>query len=1130
MPITQKSLAKLWTKRVKVLSPNFLTENGILVWNSPGNEARFREFLEQRASTFSGAIPKRGELYQLAKTLGWTTAWNSSKRTELANYVQDQRSDLSLPRWRENFELLTTNRAPLSTLQLSDLKTSMADGIPYTLDIGIAGKPIKKIPFVDLNDAQIDSILSNYYVPDYRMKEDGSDKIESMLVEGIESLTIEPIPRLLAGTRTVGGDVGSWLFYNESGLPLEQNQMYVEGEHHDHENCLISTLRHLGVKETKLTAIKYGIGAMNIDTIPESAIKKITDIIKRPIMIKKLITDKFNVNSRVIGKDHPGEPLVIAIHKHHAFPYVEETPYTRFFLKNIEELKSIDGISKYKYTERRGKSNKFRSKPTKGVNSLLMVKLLCDHNQFTKYRPMGDLTHDSFEAIPSLEDLEEEQRLFMPKDCLEEKKQIIYYADFECATNSETHRRHEGIMVSYCCEDDDDSDVKCLRVRKGDCKDPDQWEKRFMRRFSDELYDDVWSRISPNNPKDYQIIVYFHNAKYDHSIFSKHWFQIGSCEGDGNLYSAKFSFTGSERHGKRITIEVRDSLKFLNMSLKAIPKAMGLETQKGEAIAYNFHNHQNIQCREEILIQEYVDALRSGQTVDKADELEDIFRAIMKGKKTFNSSDYYAEYCILDVKVLRDGLRAFSKLIMDETGLVATRFLTISSIAHQFASNKGCYSMCYETTGNTREYIQASVRGGKVMATKAHRMKRINKVLQDFDGISMYPSAMTREHASKGEIKRGGRESLDFYRSKTHYIVTVKITKINRVLQVPLVCVKNTKGVISYLNEVPEGGVTIILDRIALEDYIKYAEIEFEIEDGIYWNAGTNNGLAKIMNQLHKTRSECKKANPARGNVLKLLMNSTFGKTIQKRHNEETVFKKGDNYLGYVHSNFGQLKSIEEVGCKQIKIVRRKYDAGFSLNHIGGLILSTAKRIMNEVFGIMEDEKMNIYYTDTDSIHMEEDDIKKLKDVFQETYGRELEGEKLGQFHKDFDFKGHRDVVSIRSYFLASKVYCDLLRGVHVETGDVHYTSHYRTKGIRMCGVENELSERFEQSGQEDKPDEYTLEAQEPLMKLFDDMSEEIPIDFVLNPDEGHISFDVSHSGTSTRAVGTFKRCYKFTK
>ena len=63
---------------------------------------------------------------------------------------------------------------------------------------------------------------------------------------------------------------------------------------------------------------------------------------------------------------------------------------------------------------------------------------------------------------------------------------------------------------------------------------------------------------------------------------------------------------------------------------------------------------------------------------------------------------------------------------------------------------------------------------------------------------------------------------------------------------------------------------------------------------------------------------------------------------------------------------------------------------------------------MNEVMCLAEDIDIPIFYQDTDSMHLPEEDVPKLETAFMEKYGRQLNGKELGQFHPDFEMDGQR--------------------------------------------------------------------------------------------------------------------------
>ena len=75
----------------------------------------------------------------------------------------------------------------------------------------------------------------------------------------------------------------------------------------------------------------------------------------------------------------------------------------------------------------------------------------------------------------------------------------------------------------------------------------------------------------------------------------------------------------------------------------------------------------------------------------------------------------------------------------------------------------------------------------------------------------------------------------------------------------------------------------------------------------------------------------------------------------------------------------------------------------FNYAHCGVEILSMSKGIMNEVMTLAEDEGLNIWYQDTDSMHINYEEVNLLACAFKAKYDRDLIGEEMSQFHIDFD-------------------------------------------------------------------------------------------------------------------------------
>jgi hypothetical protein len=102
---------------------------------------------------------------------------------------------------------------------------------------------------------------------------------------------------------------------------------------------------------------------------------------------------------------------------------------------------------------------------------------------------------------------------------------------------------------------------------------------------------------------------------------------------------------------------------------------------------------------------------------------------------------------------------------------------------------------------------------------------------------------------------------------------------------------------------------------------------------------------------------------------------------------------------------------------------------------------------MNEVMCLAEDNGLQIFYQDTDSMHIKDKDISTLSNLFTEKYGRELIGKNMGQFHSDFDIKGCENITARRSIFLGKKSYIDELVGTN-DKGEEVVDYHIRMKGI----------------------------------------------------------------------------------
>jgi hypothetical protein len=114
-----------------------------------------------------------------------------------------------------------------------------------------------------------------------------------------------------------------------------------------------------------------------------------------------------------------------------------------------------------------------------------------------------------------------------------------------------------------------------------------------------------------------------------------------------------------------------------------------------------------------------------------------------------------------------------------------------------------------------------------------------------------------------------------------------------------------------------------------------------------------------------------------------------------------------------------------------------------------------SKRIMNEVMTLAEDIHLNIWYQDTDSMHINYEEVEVLSKAFTEKYNRDLIGGDMSQFHIDFDLAGAcGDIYSIESYFLAKKVYIDILESVDKDNNTIQ-GNHIRLKSVPTSCIQH---------------------------------------------------------------------------
>lgn len=763
------------------------------------------------------------------------------------------------------------------------------------------------------------------------------------------------------------------------------------------------------------------------------------------------------------------------------------TPYSTFYLKHRQEIinYAIDNnkdITKLyaveKYDKRyncycaKGKNVKYATmfdlilyvKEQNGFYPYSLNDTLNIYSNFDRYianKEIEDLEYDNscVRIIKSKgkrkeeEDNNDDDNDLNDKFICEPVKYEYFYADFEASTQG-WHKPYAIAYFSTC------HDYNINSIYGYGCEE----------KFLDEL-----------SKSEYTPVVFFHNLAYDGRFLAQYGIRK-IIKKAGKILTMELSYKGH-------TIILRDSYAMITAPLKDFPSMFGIENIQKELYPYNYYTEERVNSNIGIIDEagKYETIPWSKEDYKLFNENIDKIPGCRIDENHFRMDLYCEFYCKQDVNILMKGHMKFRELVEWELNLDIYDIISISSLANKyFTNNIYCkISNLYEYSGHVRKFIQGCVKGGRCM-TRQNKKWHCTERLYDYDACSLYPSAVHRLKLATGAPKvipkgyLGNSKKLFDHLMKEQqleptkerfisaFIVDIEITKVGKELAFPIIMQKTKKGNLNC-NEC----CCMRVDNIELEDLIKFQQIEFTIKRGYYWSGPKSDLFSKEMKRIYDLRVQYKKQKNPLQLVLKLLMNSVYGKTIQLEIKTEQVYcyntayrkdKKGNTIKVHEAARFNRKnnKNIKEYYAINKNItcfeVEKGFDDFYVPNFIGVQILSMSKRIMNEVMCLAEDLGIMIYYQDTDSMHIPVKDIPLLEQKYKELYGRVLRGSDMGQFHPDFEsnkIKG--ELQSVESYFLGKKAYCDKLQN---ENGEVDY--HLRLKGIPNNLLESEYEDPLE--------------------------------------------------------------------
>lgn len=263
----------------------------------------------------------------------------------------------------------------------------------------------------------------------------------------------------------------------------------------------------------------------------------------------------------------------------------------------------------------------------------------------------------------------------------------------------------------------------------------------------------------------------------------------------------------------------------------------------------------------------------------------------------------------------------------------------------------------FKVGGHVRHFLSKAVYGGRCMC--AYNKKwYVEANICDYDAVSLYPSAMARLWTVEGRpnVISDSHLNLEFLSKQAAYIVEIKITAVHKHYPFPLI-VQKINGLNVNCDEITEP-ITIVVDNIMLEDLINFQQIEFEFIKGYYWDGERDTRIQDEIKKIFQKRVEYKRQKNPLQQLYKLIMNSCYGKTIEKPVEKDIKYIRGfEDKEKYIRKNYNKIVEITEIRDSDIYGVKEivPIDDHFNFSLLGIQVLSMSKRIMNEVMCLAYD-------------------------------------------------------------------------------------------------------------------------------------------------------------------------------
>ena len=620
------------------------------------------------------------------------------------------------------------------------------------------------------------------------------------------------------------------------------------------ENCLIQSLRNSGeIEDKQIEKIKCMLKSREI---PKRKLKEIADKLNICICLNQI-----ERNTEYHG-NKKNKMIDLGLIQNHYFINDKKTNITSYALKNYfnESFREKKDWNRFIKSDERTKNNY--------INSFRLIKYLIENkDKFLKPLPAcNELYKTSFYDKVEVKNLDAyDESNFKEIEYIEKDDydgNVVYF-DFETIT--------QGKHIPYLCN----CDLREQSFYGKECG------KQLLNYLISLGYREEKIKIKGKYQQK-PLTLIAHNLGYDFSFITKYLDNIDVVNKGKLIVVATGEYQGMK-------IRFMDSLMMLPMKLKDFPKTFGLDSVK-EIMPYDLYTKENLYKYNGFI--DIKDCLKSENLIDENDKelfLENCkkWNCILEGK--INLKLYSSKYCFIDCVVLKKGYEKFRSLMKELNGLDTLNYYSIASIAQTHLIKMGCYDGVESISGVVREFIQKCVVGGRCMTSnnQKHIYTGKEKIkLADYDACSLYPSAMYRmDGFLKGKPYVLSSSDMNDLKNNLNlfdgFFVKIKVLSVGKKYKIPCMSkVNKESGIREWTNDMI--GSECYVDKTTLQDWITFHKITFDIIEGYYYNEGRNDKINEVIKHIYDERKKYKKLKSPLQAVLKLIMNSGYGKSILK--------------------------------------------------------------------------------------------------------------------------------------------------------------------------------------------------------------------------------------------------------